>query len=187
MSQPPSELDRATVVEIVEYMRAVAQRILGLREHRNLSNQQISGMIGAAVTADPVVKKIVKEALLPFTEEYLGVPSTHSEASEEAEADTARWPTEIEMRRHLAAATSPLPHQAPAIEALVVLRGMANAISGSLSETPEGGLRMLSKIGEDPRGGRTHYMVEQFFCYEDVLVFGVQHTVTIEPPLFSHS
>jgi len=91
-------------------------------------------------------------------------------------------PTETAIRRALAASTSPIPDQAPAIECAVVLRGMSSTIVGALSETPEGGLRLLSPIVDDgsyPRRGEIP-MVEQFFDYGDVLVFAVRRSVKID-------
>lgn len=62
--------------------------------------------------------------------------------------------------------------QAPALTCAIVIRGMPNAISGSLSTTPWGGLRMLSRNGQDPG------LVEQYFDYEDVMVVALLREVT---------
>jgi len=93
------------------------------------------------------------------------------------------------LRREFAQAVSPLPDQAPAIECGVILSGIPQPFMGSLSETPEGGLRMLyPEPGQKPGGGDgTVSMVEQFFDYEDVLSFGVRRTVSVELPRIVHS
>lgn len=75
---------------------------------------------------------------------------------------------------------SPLPDQAPAIMCGVMLRGVPMTLEGSLSETPEGGLRLLSANGKpDPNGSVS--MVEKFFDYEDVMVIAVRREVTVGP------
>lgn len=81
------------------------------------------------------------------------------------------------IKAALAAAVSPLPDQTPAVECAIILHGMATSLVGSLSETPEGGLRLLSPIGKT-RGEIE--MVEQFFDYADVLVFGQRRIVRAE-------
>ena len=59
----------------------------------------------------------------------------------------------------------PVLGQAPAIRALVVLRGASiPPIQGALSITPEGALRMLSPVGD----GKPQ-LAEQFFAFEDVV------------------
>lgn len=78
---------------------------------------------------------------------------------------------------------SPLPDQAPAIECAVLFHGGAS-IQGSLSETPDGGLRMLSPNpdpGARPARGKVA-MVEQFFGYEDVVMVGVRREVEVVAP-----
>jgi hypothetical protein len=75
---------------------------------------------------------------------------------------------------------SPLPDQAPAIACGVMLRGVPMTLEGALSETPEGGLRLLSRGAAIPGGGVS--MVEQFFDYEDVMVVAVQRKVTVDAP-----
>ncbi len=78
---------------------------------------------------------------------------------------------------------SPLPDQAPAIECGVMLRGLPVTLEGSLSETPEGGLRLLTP---DPRQerpikpGTPVKMIEQFFDYKDVMVVGIRRQVTLD-------
>lgn len=76
---------------------------------------------------------------------------------------------------------SPLPDQAPAIECGVMLRGVPMTLMGSLSETPEGGLRLLSRSGQATPGADIP-MIEQFFDYEDVMVIAVQRKVTVNAP-----
>jgi len=78
---------------------------------------------------------------------------------------------------------SPLPDQAPAIECGVMLRGVPVTLTGSLSETPERGLRLMSPdpAQERPiRPGTPVKMIEQFFDYEDVMVVAVRRAVTME-------
>lgn len=93
-------------------------------------------------------------------------------------ANTAAvWPPPGRAERlikGLLAASKKTPGQTPAIECAVMLRGMPQAMQGALSETPEGGLRMLS-----PSPG---VLVEQFFDYADVLVVAVQRAVTLDGP-----
>jgi len=74
---------------------------------------------------------------------------------------------------------SPLPDQAPAIECGVMLVGIPVTLRGALSETPEGGLRLLSPSGSV--AGRLQ-MVEQFFSYEDVLVIAMQREIAVDAP-----
>jgi hypothetical protein len=94
--------------------------------------------------------------------------------------DRACSPTESVIRMALRAAVSPLPNQAPAVTCAVVLRGMTSSLFGALSETPEGGLRLLSPNGPPVAGARVTSMIEQFFNYEDVLVFGIVREVKTE-------
>jgi len=75
---------------------------------------------------------------------------------------------------------SPLPNQAPAFACGVMLRGVPVTLEGALSETPEGGLRLLSRGSVIPGGGIS--MIEQFFDYEDVMVVAVQRQVTVDAP-----
>jgi hypothetical protein len=94
-------------------------------------------------------------------------------------------PVEASLRRALAEATSPLPDQTPAIECAVMFFGGAS-IMGVLSETPEGGLRMLSP-NPDPNARRACAagevaMTEQFFGYDDVLMFGVTRIISMQAP-----
>lgn len=86
--------------------------------------------------------------------------------------------TEAIIRTHLMTAKSSLPgDQTPAIECAVVLRGMSTSLTGALSETPQGGLRLLSPMGDAARGHVP--MVEQFFEYSDVLTFGVRRDIEL--------
>jgi hypothetical protein len=88
-------------------------------------------------------------------------------------------PMWILIQRLFKSNPSPLPDQAPALQCHLVLRGMAHAISGVLSETPEGTLRMLSPAGPADRG-KPLTMVEQFFAYEDVLTIALECQVAPE-------
>lgn len=67
--------------------------------------------------------------------------------------------------------------QTPAVACAVCLHG-GPTINGSLSETEDGGLRMLSPEGRDSAGNPR--FVEQFFGFEDVLVIGVIRPVTVD-------
>jgi hypothetical protein len=92
------------------------------------------------------------------------------------------WAT---IQRLFKESPSPLPDQAPAIECGVMLRGVPITLTGSLSETPEGGLRLLSPdpAQERPiRPGTPLKMIEQFFDYEDVMVVAVRRAVTMDAP-----
>ena len=93
-----------------------------------------------------------------------------------------RPPLKTVIKRLLAEATSPLPDQTPAIECGVMLAGVPITIEGSLSETPEGGLRLLSAVARDPDRDGGVSMIEQFFSYEDVMVVAVRRTVTVDAP-----
>lgn len=89
-------------------------------------------------------------------------------------------PTERSIRNELQSAEAS-DGQSPALEGFVFLRGMPHPIQGALAETSYGGLRMLSVVGKDRDG--TPIMVEQFFDYDDVLVFGLQRATKLEAPL----
>lgn len=93
-------------------------------------------------------------------------------------------PTYATIQRLFKENPSALPDQAPAIECGVMLRGVPITLLGALSETPEGGLRLLSPDPrqERPLPGAPVKMIEQFFDYEDVLVVAVQRNVTVEAP-----
>jgi hypothetical protein len=72
------------------------------------------------------------------------------------------------------------PGQSPAIQCAVILRGMSTALQGALSETADGGLRMLSPSVAAPGHPLGRELVEQFFDYSDVLAVAVQRTVTLD-------
>ncbi len=101
-------------------------------------------------------------------------------------------PTQKTLRRMLAEAKSPLPDQAPAIQCAITLTGGMLTMEGSLSETPEGGLRML-RVDEQhlqslpPRlrpapGSAALPMLEHYFEYADVLAVTIRRTVSTEAP-----
>lgn len=78
---------------------------------------------------------------------------------------------------------SPLPDQAPAIECAVLFHGGAS-IQGSLSETSDGGLRMLSPNPDPsarPARGKVA-MVEQFFDYSDIVMVAVRREIEVVMP-----
>lgn len=88
---------------------------------------------------------------------------------------------ETTIRRLLTDAPAPLPNQAPALECAIMLVN-GHPVEGILSESPDGGLRMMS-ANTDPRianeRGVTH-MIEQFFDYADVICIAVRRKITIE-------
>lgn len=63
--------------------------------------------------------------------------------------------------------------QAPAIEASVVLRGFPATLTGALSPSQDGGLRLMSPL----MGDGAAQLVEQFFGYEDVVIVAVKRPV----------
>jgi hypothetical protein len=78
---------------------------------------------------------------------------------------------------------SPLPDQAPALECWVTITGIPMSLQGSLSETPEGGLRLMSPLPASQQTSRSQVqMVEQFFCYEDVVSVAVRREVNVNAP-----
>lgn len=83
------------------------------------------------------------------------------------------------IKRLFKEAESPLPDQAPALECWILLHGLPTSIHGSLSETPEGELRMLSPAPQDNRLGGSVMMIEQFFCYNDVMSIAVVRPVDV--------
>lgn len=120
--------------------------------------------------------------------EFTGVLDAMEKAAHRIGVDPPPSPSrsvEALIRRLLKEATSPLPDQAPAIQGGVVLFGVPMMFEGALSETPDGGLRLLSPVPNQPppprRGGRVE-MIEQFFGYDDVVVFAVRRQVNIEAP-----
>lgn len=81
---------------------------------------------------------------------------------------------------------SPLPDQAPALECWVTLAGIPMSLQGALSETPEGGLRLMSVMTDQQgnkilHGGKVQ-MIEQFFCYEEVTSIAVRREVSVSGP-----
>ncbi len=99
-------------------------------------------------------------------------------------------PTQRTLRRMMAEAKSPLPDQAPAIQCAITLTGGMLTVEGSLSETPEGGLRMLrpdeqglAQLPRHRRGDMTNVpMLEHYFEYADVLAVTIRRTVSTEAP-----
>lgn len=87
-------------------------------------------------------------------------------------------PMTATIKRLLAEAPAPLPNQAPAVECGVMFPGGAQFM-GSLSETPEGGLRMLSPAQQQTQRGVVQ-MVEQFFDHADVMVIALKREVKLE-------
>jgi hypothetical protein len=74
------------------------------------------------------------------------------------------------------APTLPGITQTPAIEAVVMFSN-GHTVRGSLSETPEGLLRLLSP-GTDPHD--RPLLVEQFFDYDAVMVVALPREITTE-------
>ncbi len=100
-------------------------------------------------------------------------------------------PTQRTLRRMMAEAKSPLPDQAPAIQCAITLTGGMLTVEGSLSETPEGGLRMLRPDEQAIAGMPAHRrrdalphvpMLEHYFEYADVLAVTIRRTVSTEAP-----
>ena len=92
-----------------------------------------------------------------------------------ANKPTTRMRTRI--RRLLAEAAAP-EGQTAAVECAVCFNG-GFTITGSLSEAPDGGLKMLSPNGRDENGNAM--FVEQFFDYEDIVVFGIRRAIAVGP------
>lgn len=90
-------------------------------------------------------------------------------------------PTTSRTIRRLLAEAPRKAGQSPAIECAVVVRGMAQAMQGALSESPEGGLRMLLPTGPTQPGKMPEF-AEHFFDYEDVAIVALLRPVTIEAP-----
>ena len=88
-------------------------------------------------------------------------------------------PLKATIKRLFSEAESPLSDQAPALECWILLHGLPTSIHGSLSETPEGELRMLSPAPAPSGRPGAVMMVEQFFCYGDVLSIAVQRAVDV--------
>lgn len=84
------------------------------------------------------------------------------------------------MRKALAA-LEVIPGQAPALEASVILTGIPMMIQGSLSETNDGGLKMMSpNQSAATHPGLPKSFIEQYFNYDDVVVFAVMREVKFE-------
>lgn len=83
------------------------------------------------------------------------------------------------ISRMLAAAPTPIPDQAPALECGVMFASGVQ-LMGVLSATPEGGLRMLTQAAN--QGPNAVMMAEQFFDAADVMVIMVKREVKLESP-----
>jgi len=83
------------------------------------------------------------------------------------------------ISRMLAAAPTPIPDQAPALECGVMFASGVQ-LMGVLSATPEGGLRMLTQAAN--QGPNAVMMAEQFFDASDVMVIMVKREVKLESP-----
>ena len=66
----------------------------------------------------------------------------------------------------------PDQEQRPAMLCNVVLRGLPQPMSGVLSITDEGLLKLLTPI---ERAGELPVLLEQFFSYADVMIIAIQH------------
>lgn len=145
------------------------------------------GMAKDGHSAPDVLDMLKRQFMNPKALDECLIAAGYFNASEEdwVPGATETGATERAIRRALA--ESAQPGQAAAIACFIVLRGIPTALHGSLSETPEGGLRLLSPTGEKPRGG-TVPMLEQFFDYQDVACFGVPRAVPSDepPPIIVH-
>lgn len=77
------------------------------------------------------------------------------------------------------AAGNPLENQTPALDCVVMLRGMTSSIRGALSTTPEGAYRMMTPHEE----GRQRVLIEQFFDPKDMVLIGLIREVRTSAPL----
>lgn len=79
------------------------------------------------------------------------------------------------------ASGSPVEGQAPALECSIVLRTLPMQLTGSLSRTPEGILRLLSPTEiQDPQTKRQKMVLaEQFFELEDVVTIVLQRDISM--------
>lgn len=110
----------------------------------------------------------------------LELRSRSAEVADDHVCEPSPRPVEAAIRRSMAEATSPIPGQTPAIQAAIMFFG-GRSIEGVLSETPEGGLRLMSPAEPMTGGPRSHIqMVEQFFGYEDVVIFALRRVLTLE-------
>ena len=66
--------------------------------------------------------------------------------------------------------------QTPAMEATVTIRGLMQPISGVLSLTPEGTLKLLIQV--PGKAGELPALMEAFFDYSDVNTIAVERAVT---------
>ncbi len=98
--------------------------------------------------------------------------------NEEPVCDGSHRALTATIKRLFAEAPAHLPGQAPAIECGVMFVGGAQFL-GVLSETPEGGLRMLTQARDQ---GGVVVMAEQFFDYGDVMVIMIKREVKLESP-----
>lgn len=75
----------------------------------------------------------------------------------------------------------PVEGQAPAVDCSVILRTLPMQLSGALSKTPEGTLRLLSPTEiQDPQTKRSKVvMAEQFFEIDDVLTIVLQRDISM--------
>lgn len=147
--------------------------VLGPSSDRGGSARQIIGMM----EGDPLFAGVVAKMESAIDRLVIGgaVPA-------ESLAPPVPPPSWATIQRLFKENPSPLPDQAPAIECGVMLRGVPMTLTGSLSETPEGGLRLLSRAGQPTNPGADVPMVEQFFDYEDIMVIAVQRKVTVSAP-----
>jgi len=123
---------------------------------------------------------------LPALGEIANAKRTESKPAEPLQETHLTWAPhtmQIVVRRLLAAAPplltgagTPVPGQAPAIECVVMFNN-GQAVRGSLSETPEGALRLLSPGVEDGRP----MLVEQFFGYEAISAVAIPRAVSAAP------
>jgi len=114
--------------------------------------------------------------------EFIGILRVMKNDPEEASADPEPHSKTV-LRRLFAENPSPLPNQAPALECAVMFAGGGTS-EGALSETPDGGLRMLTPMTPQAPGLRPGkvMMIEKFFAYEDIVAVAVRREVTIEAP-----
>jgi len=176
-------------VDIVAHAVNAAEIIRRLRQDHALSSETIRRALDDRMTERKCDRQFLIHGLEPVLAAAQGIGALCSDCDhpehEGACEDQGEYPTPTEaaIRKELACAASSnlLPNQAPAVACSLVLRGMNTALMGSLSETVDGGLRLMSPNGQpgQARGGKIP-MVEQFFDYADVLVFAVERMVQIE-------
>lgn len=102
-------------------------------------------------------------------------------AAEKAKPQPQLRPT---IERLFAENPSPLgDDQAPAIMCAIALHGFPAPIQGALSQTAEGGLRLMAPAEPNARsrdGSVT--MIEHFFDYRDVIMIAVRREVAMQEP-----